>query len=56
MLMKDFYVNSLLSNGSLYKVKQLSKDEELSPLAENFIIKKCHQKIDSRLADHIKNS
>ena len=32
------------------------KDEELSPLAENFIIEKCLAKIDPRLPEHVKNS
>ena len=56
MSMKDFYVNSLLGKNSLFKGKALNKDEELSPLAENFIIEKCLFKIDPRLPEHIKNT
>ena len=56
MQLKDFYVNSLLSRGSTFKGKTLNKDEELSPMAENFIIEKCLSKIDHRLPDHIKHT
>ena len=56
MMTKDFYLNSLLSKGTLYKGKPLAKNEELTPLAENFIVEKCLQKIDHRLLDHIKNT
>ena len=54
--MKDFYTNSLLKKGDVFNGKRLSKDEELTPMAENFIIEKTLLKIDSRLPDHIKNS
>ena len=56
MMTKDFYINSLLKKGSMYKGKVLAKDEELTPLAENFIVEKCLQKIDHRLLEHIKNT
>ena len=56
MMTKDFYINSLLSKGTLFKGKPLAKNEELTPLAENFIVEKCLQKIDGRLLDHIKNT
>ena len=56
MMMKDFYINALLPSGKIYKGKATVKDEELSPLAENFIIEKCLAKIHPGLPDHIKNS
>ena len=56
MLMKDFYVNCLLPKGSYFKGKKLNRDEELTPLAENFIIEKCLAKIDIRLPEHIRNT
>ena len=31
MLVRDFYVNSLLPKGSIFKGKKLTKDEELGP-------------------------
>lgn len=56
MMTKDFYLNSLLGKGTLFKGKQLTKNEELTPLAENFIVEKCLQKIDHRLLDHIRTT
>ena len=56
MMMTDFYINSQLPKGKIFKGKELTKDEELSPLAENFIIEKCLSKIDPRLPDHVKNT
>ena len=56
MMTKDFYLNSLLSKGTLFKGKPLANNEELSLLAENFIVEKCLKKIDGRLLDHIKNT
>ena len=56
MMTKDFYINSLLKKGTMFKGKALAKNEELTPLAENFIVEKCLQKIDPRLLDHIKNT
>ena len=56
MQTRDFYTNSLLTKNSTYKGKPYPKEEELSPLAENFIVEKCFQKIDPRLPDHIKNT
>ena len=56
MMTKDFYLNSLLSKGTQFKGKALARNEELTPLAENFIVEKCLQKIDHRLIDHIKNT
>ena len=56
MKMKDFYVNSLLTKGKMFKGKELTSDEVLSPLAENFIIEKCLFKIDERLPNHVKNT
>ena len=56
MMMKDFYVNTLLPRGSTFKGKELNKDEELGPIAENFIIEKCLAKIDARLPEHIRNT
>ena len=54
--MKDFYVNCLLPKNSKFKGKVLQQDEELSPLAENFVIEKTLHKIDPRLPDHIRNT
>ena len=56
MMTKDFYLNSLLTKGTQFKGKALARNEELTPLAENFIVEKCLQKIDHRLIDHIKNT
>ena len=56
MMTKDFYTNSLLTKTSTFKGKPFPRDEELSPLAENFIVEKCLLKIDPRLPDHIKNT
>ena len=56
MKTKDFYVNCLLRKNSTFKGKALTKDEELGPLAENFIIEKCLSKIDPRLPEHVKNT
>ena len=56
MMMKDFYVNSLLAKGKMFKGKELRNDEVLTPLAENFIIEKCLFKIDERLPNHVKNT
>lgn len=56
MKRKDFYVNLLLMRGKMYKGKELTADEVLSPLAENFIVEKCLFKIDERLPNHVKNT
>ena len=56
MMMKDFYVNSLLKEGIMFKGQASPKNEELSPLAENFIIEKCLSKIDQRLHEHVENT
>ena len=40
----------------MYKGKELTADEVLSPLAENFIVEKCLFKIDERLPNHVKNT
>lgn len=51
MVMRDFHVNSLLAKNTTFKGKKIPRDEQLSPLAENFIIKKTLAKIDPRLPE-----
>ena len=53
---KEFYCNSLLKTGSLYRGKPLAKNETLTPLSENFIVEKWLEMIDPRLKLHIAQS
>ena len=50
---REFYSDSLLDKGDLYKGKAMGKKEPLSPLAENLIVKEWLDSIDKRLRGHI---
>ena len=51
--LREFYSDSLLEEGALYKGKPLVKKEPLSPLAENLIVEKWLDMIDKRLRLHV---
>ena len=56
MQIRDFYMNSLLPGNTMFKGKNRSQTEVLSPLAEQFIIKEWLIKIDPRLPYHIRRT
>ena len=56
MQLKDFFMSSLLANGSTFKGRITNAAETLSPLAENFILKEFLEKVHPKLPEHIKNT
>ena len=56
MTVKDFCMASLLPLGATFKTKTLAEAENLSPLAENFIMKEFLFKVHPKLPEHIKNT
>ena len=56
MVVKDFFVSSLLPVGARFKDRALPAAEVLSPLAENFIMKEFLTKVHPKLPEHIKNT
>ena len=56
MVVKDFFVSSLLPLGARFKDRALPAAEVLSPLAANFIMKEFLTKVHPTLPEHIKNT
>ena len=56
MMIKDYYISSLLPNNSTCMGRKLSSKEVLSPLALNFLVREWLTKIDTRLPEHVRNS
>ena len=56
MKIKDFFMSSLLSTGSIFKGRNMNAAETLSPLAENFIMKEFLEKVHPKLPEHVKNT
>ena len=56
MQLKDFFMSSLLPNGSTFKGRLTNGAETLSPLAENFIMKEFLEKVHPKLPEHVKNT
>ena len=53
MYLRDYYINSLSEEGTMFKGKRLATKEKMSPLAELFIVERWLSKIDHRLPAHV---